>query len=295
VVTFAPGLAYRINDRLSLGMTLNINYGRFDLARHAGSVENVGTQDLGQYSENADGWGYGASIGILAKPFDFLAAGLTVRTASTIRFSGEASISNLQAVNLGAWPVDPISGLKREITWPLWIAAGVAVYPIPGLTITADVHYTQWSYTKTVPYGSGDIDQGTGGQLKVDYSNDFWKLTVPDLSAFHWEDSLQLRFGLEYRIKALAVRGGYYWDPSPAPDRTMNILLPSYDFNGFTAGVGYRFNRLRMDAGLEYLRGRDRSIPLWKTLDHPPVWPDAMPGIHRMSIVAPTIAVSYSF
>jgi long-chain fatty acid transport protein len=276
-------------------MTLNINYGIFDLARHAGTVENVGTQDLGQYYENASGWGYGATLGILARPFDFLSAGLTVRTASTIRFNGEARISNLQAFNLGAWPVNPTSGLEREVTWPIWIAAGVAFYPTSDLTLTADVHYTQWSYTKNVPYGTGDIDQGTGGHLKVDYKDKFWMMAVPNLSAFHWEDSLQLRFGLEYRIKALAVRGGYYWDPSPAPDRTMNILLPSYDFNGFTAGVGYRFNGLRVDAGLEYLRGRDRNIPLWKTLDNPPVWPDAMPGVHRMSIVAPSIAVSYSF
>jgi len=295
IVTFAPGVAYRINDRLSLGMTLNINYGTFELARHAGTVENVGTQDLGQYTENSSGWGYGASFGILAKPFDFISAGLTVRTASTIRFQGEASISNLQAINLGAWPVNPTSELEREITWPVWIAAGVAVYPTPGLIVAADVHYTQWSQTKSVPYGSGDIDQGTGGYLKVDYQDEFWQMAVPALRALQWKVAVQLRFGIEYRIKALAVRCGYYWDPSPEPDRTMNIFLPSYDFNGFTAGLGYSFNGLRVDAGLEYLRGRARNIPLWKTLDNPPIWPDAMPGIHRMSIVAPTIGLSYSF
>ncbi|MFB0565938.1 MAG: OmpP1/FadL family transporter [Candidatus Aminicenantaceae bacterium] len=36
LVTIAPAVAYKVNDKIHLGTSLNINYGMFDLKRHAG-------------------------------------------------------------------------------------------------------------------------------------------------------------------------------------------------------------------------------------------------------------------
>ena len=38
----------------------------------------------------------------------------------------------------------------------------------------------------------------------------------------------------------------------------MNILLPSYDFNALTFGLGYQTKGLCLDFGLEYLMGKER-------------------------------------
>ena len=85
-----------------------------------------------------------------------------------------------------------------------------------------------------------------------------------------WSDKAQIRFGAEYALSdALALRAGYYYDPSPAPDTTMNILLPSYTYNVLTAGVGYKVAGLQLDFGIEYLMGKDRDVHYLKTLTDP--------------------------
>jgi len=302
VVTIAPGIAFTIKDILSIGAALNINYGMFDAAGYAGVVNPVQNMviDLGQYEESMDGWGYGATFGVLARPNKILSLGATFRTASRINFSGEASISNLPTLGfiMGGHDSVGTTDLEREVIWPMWLSAGIAISPIENLTVTADIQFTQWSRTKVIPYGTGDIDVGFGAYILTDYKDTFWKLMIHPLRPMFWEDTLQLRFGAEYRHKSLAVRGGYSRNPSPTPDRTLNILLPSFDFDVLTCGIGYSRKNLQFDVGLEYWNGNERNIPLEKTLGDPfpdPDWAYAMPGEHRMSVVIPNISLSFRF
>jgi long-chain fatty acid transport protein len=302
VVTIAPGIAYNIKGILSIGAVFNLNYGSFDAAMHAGSAEPVQSMviDLGQYEESMKGWGYGATFGILIRPHKVFSLGATVRTASKMKFNGEASISNLSALGfiMGGYDTSGITDLERELTWPTWFACGVAVYPTENLTITADVQYTQWSIFKNKPYGLSDIDIGLGAYILTDYKDTFWKIMINSLRPMFWEDTLQVRLGAEYKFRSLAVRGGYYWDPSPVPDRTMNILLPSYDFSVFTFGIGYSLRSLLLDIGFEYLSGKERNLLFEPNLDNPmldPYWVPTMPGMYKMHIIAPNISLSYRF
>jgi long-chain fatty acid transport protein len=103
-----------------------------------------------------------------------------------------------------------------------------------------------------------------------------------------WKNQAQYRFGAEYRLtERLALRAGYYLDPSPVPDHTMNVLLPSFDFNGLTFGVGYKAKGFEIDAALEYLKGKKREISVWHE--------EAMPGTYAMSLIAPNISIGYRF
>ncbi len=269
LVTFAPSLAYKINDMLSVGASLNINYGTFDISMYAGSVPGL---DLGQYAETATGWGLGATLGVLFKPAKIVSFGAVLRTSSTVKFSGEAEMGRLVYAGLPT-----TSETERNVTWPMEIKAGIAVTPMEALTLAADVHYTRWS----------SIDA-----LTTNYKDTFWNLFMTDsgknIMPMHWKDAVQIRLGGEYRLSpALAFRAGYCYDPSPAPDETMNILLPSYNFNGLTLGAGYRMKGLSVDAGLEYLTGKERTIAA--TL------PDATPGVYNMKIVVPSVSIGYRF
>ncbi len=285
MITFSPALAYKINDNFYVGGALNINYGFMDIAMHAGTATvplptppYFMELDLGQYEENMKGWGYGATFGILVKPSPKVSFGATYRTASKIKFSGDASISNLSL--MGA---NDTSDLEREVTWPMWFAAGVAFKPLDNLTITGDVQWTQWS----------KIDV-----METDFKDPFWAAMMAqsgdDARKMYWDDATQVRFGAEYRIENLAVRGGFYIDPSPAPDRTMNVLLPNYDFNVLTFGLGYSLNGLQLDFGFEYLMGKEREVPFEKTIMDPN-WESAMPGVYNMNIAVPNISISYKF
>lgn len=282
LVTFAPGLAIKVNDRVSIGAALNINYGTFSLKTHAGSTTNPvpppAELDLGQYEESMTGWGYGATLGILFKPIEKLSVGATLRTSSTVKFSGEATISNLSLLGC-----NDTSDLEREVTWPMWAAAGVAFSPAKNLILTADLQWSQWSKVDTIKTTFKDVVW----QAMMAQSGD-------DERPMHWEDALQLRFGAEYRIKGVALRAGYYLDPSPAPDKTMNILLPSYDFNVLTLGFGYDLDDLHLDFSLEYMMGKDRNVPADRVATDPE-WASAMPGAYAMKVIVPSLSISYRF
>ncbi|MBN2244891.1 MAG: outer membrane protein transport protein [Candidatus Aminicenantes bacterium] len=278
LVSFSPSLAFKVNEQISVGAAVNLNYGMFDVAMPAGSAEVAVSQtqlinvDLGQYEESMSGWGYGATIGLLVKPSEKISLGATFKTASKLNLEGEAEISGFTLLGFPS-----ASDLERELTWPVWLAGGIAFKPVIGLTLTADLQYTNWSVLE---------------KLKTDYKDTYWQLIMgqkgEDERDFYWENAAQIRFGAEYWLSSfLAIRGGFYIDPAPVPDRTMTVLIPSYDFNVVTFGFGYSMNGLQLDFGMEMLLGKDREIDL--------EYGSAMPGFHGMKIFVPNFSVNYRF
>ncbi len=277
VFSFSPLVAVKLSEAISVGVTLNVNLGTSSLKMPAGSssLPEIGVfdpVDLGQYEENMTGWGLGATIGVLVKPIDKLSIGLTVRTPSTISFDGSARMSNLSLYDLPG-----SSDLERKITWPLWVAGGVAFRPVPRLLLSADIHWTQWS----------KLDQ-----IRTTFLDPDW---VPlatavgkDVRVLNWKDTTQIRFGAEYMLNGTtALRAGYYSDPAPGPESTLTALLPTHTFNAFSVGAGKTVGDLQLDFGLAYLRGNTRTAGLGL--------PDAMPGTHRLNIFVPTASASYKF
>ncbi len=270
VFSFSPLVAVRVSDRISVGATVNVNYGNFNLKMPAGSADlGEGAVDLGQYEENMNGWGIGATLGVLVKPLDTLSVGLTVRTPSTLTFKGSALMSYLSMYEL-----PDTSGLERKITLPLWIAGGIAFRPVPRLLLSADVQWTQWS----------KLDR-----ITTDYLDAAWDAIMTgsgnDVRVLDWADKAQVRLGAEYMLNdSTALRAGYYNDPAPGPLSTLNVLLPTFTYNVLCVGVGRTIGALQLDFGLEYLAGADRTL---QTEVH-----DIAYGMH---IVVPSVSVSYKF
>jgi len=284
MVTIAPAISYKINEMVSVGATLNINYGMFSIKTHAGNTEIPVPPyelDLGQYDESLNGWGLGATFGVLVKPSEMFSFGATVRTPSKVKLGGDVSISNIDLLSPN---FKNQSEAERNVTWPWWVAGGVAFRPIEGLTLTGDLQWTQWS----------KIDE-----FVTTYKDPYWDLLMTasgqNIMPMKWRDRLQIRFGAEYMLNEnLACRGGYYYDPSPVPAKTLNVLLPSFDFNVITLGLGYSLNGLVIDFGFEMLLGKKREVKYahW-LLD--PNFASSMPGFYDMSVYVPNISISYKF
>jgi len=280
MVTLSPLIAWRVSDRISVGATLNFNYGMFSLKRWAGEMETEeGSVDLGQYEESLHGWGLGASFGVLAKPTDWLSAGLTVKTPTTIKFKGTAEM-----LYLGYIGYPDSSDLRRNIKWPWFIGGGVALKPTPALTLTADLQWTGWSAVE---------------RLETSYLDPVWQTLMAeagnDRVLLDWNNRMQVRFGFEYRFKpTLSLRLGYYSDPSPAPDYTLNILLPTFDFQAFSAGLGYDWKGLSISWAVEYLAGKKREVSIVEIMAAGTLG-QAMPGTYRMHLLVPNLSVSYRF
>lgn len=270
--SFSPLVAVKLSEAISVGATLNLNYGM--LSRKMPVYAYV-LDGQGQYEENMNGWGVGATFGVLLRPIDKLGLGLTVRTPSTIRLNGTASMYALSPLEL-----PESSELTRHMTWPLWIAGGLSFRPIPRLLLSADVHWTQWSKLE---------------RLRTDYQDAFWATLMEyaglEAESLDWKDAFQLRFGAEFQLNpSTALRVGYTNDPAPGPLDTLNILLPTHTFNVVTAGVGKTIGDLQLDFGLEVLsgKGRELALPWFRAFS-------SMGGAYGMNIVVPTVSVGYKF
>ena len=82
----------------------------------------------------------GASFGALFAPSKYFSVGASVRTASKITFSGDATMAGAPSMGMSA-----DSEAERESTSPMVAGIGIAVKPTDKLTFVADAVWTQWS------------------------------------------------------------------------------------------------------------------------------------------------------
>jgi long-chain fatty acid transport protein len=272
-ITIAPAIAVKLTDQILLGATFNINYGFFKTdqwGEYQVIAEPPMLFNFGQATMNVNGWGFGATFGLLVKPTDWVSFGLTYRLASKIKMSGTSSLENLPLLNSALPDTSPA---KLNATSPAWLAGGLAVKPLTNLTVTFDLQWTNW---KKLDYLTVALSDPTWNAFGVSENT----LTLL------WANKLQIRGGLEYKMGSFAVRCGYYYDPAPAPDSTMNILVPSFTYNTVTAGVGYKKGKFEFDLGLEYLMGQKRTITDLTA---------AMPGIYQMHILVPEVSFNFGW
>lgn len=271
VIDIAPAVAYKVSDQLSFGLTVNIFYGMFDLERPQSfdtNGDNIADASS-QYVEESTGMGYGVTIGGLYKFSDKFQVGLTFRSSTNVSMEGTATQPAMAANSL---PVE--SSFERDVEWPMWIAGGLAYKPICGLTLTLDAQYSNWATLEKLVATYEDWG-GMEGEF--------------DLS---WEDQIQIRLGGEYMAtKEVAVRLGYYYDPAPAPDKTLNVLFPSSTNHVATGGFGYYAEKFSVEGSLEYLFGAERDVEAYPSM----IAPENMPGIHQMDVFAFSIGFGYKF
>lgn len=297
IVTISPAIAYKISESVLIGASININYGLFELGRHAGTFNlslpeppYIFPIELGQYKESMSGWGSGATLGVLIKPGDVFSVGAALRTASTIKYKGEARIDGFPELGTAfSRDLKEASSTERKITWPLWLALGGALRPNHNLTLTADLQWTCWS---------------TWDFLKTEYKDSLWNSYMSergnDKIELSWNNTLQIRFGAEYKfLETIAIRGGFYAAPSPSPEKTLNVLLPTHNFKVVTFGAGYSYKDIQMDFGLEYYMAKKRASDSDHMPNYPPapisIWEYGNPGVYKMKMIILSLSLGYRF
>jgi long-chain fatty acid transport protein len=266
VISIAPAIAYDVNGFLKLGAALNFFYGMFEMKRGEDMI-NVFSMQPGhdgmldtQTAMEIDGIGIGGTFSALIDN-GWNSIGFTYKTPVTVDMEGTMEIENMGKYDM-----------SLEVTWPAWYGAGFAFKPFnKKLIITSDIQMTNWNELQTL-------------YAKIKFSPE---ITQEQEMHLEWYDAVQLRFGIQSEInEKLTARIGYYFDPAPAPERTLNILFPSSTNQAYTAGFSYLINNMNIDFGAEYLFGKERNaMPSGKN----------MPGVHQMDVFAYSLAFGYKF
>jgi long-chain fatty acid transport protein len=167
------------------------------------------------------------------KPIKELSIGFTYRSKTDVDMDGETKIHDVSLPNSKV-DVDDV-----KIDHPAQFQLGVRYIPVESFSVEVDLVYTLWSEIDNYKVYFDPALLGAIEEKK--YNRD-------------WEDTLQVRVGAEWKIDTIfALRGGYYYDPSPIPDDTFDTMWPDADKHTFSLGGGINFtDSLSLDLVVQY-------------------------------------------
>jgi long-chain fatty acid transport protein len=229
---FAPGIAARLGDKVSVGVTANVMYATMGYAAAEGLLQVP--------HQAASAFGVGATAGVRFTPMkrvSFAAAYESKSWFQDFEFNVPAHqpldpATGRPAVDPGGEPVILPAGVDCiEFDQPSSATVGVAVTPLDALTLAADVQLVRWSESngQNAPAYTSDITQ-TGAMP--------WNL--------NWDDQWVLKVGAQYRVvPRLALRAGYNYAKMPLDHSRAfeNIAFPAIAEHHITAGVGFDVTR----------------------------------------------------
>jgi long-chain fatty acid transport protein len=245
-----PTVGYKLADRLAVGAGLDVRFSSVSLQRRV-PVINPFTQKVADAAsvdlESDTDVAFGFNLGALARISDSLSAGVHYRHKVKASYKGAATFTQVPTGNaqldtrLTALLPQGSQPVTTAIDFPAFASGGVA-WTVGDWTFEADANWYQWSKFR---------------RIRLDFTD------RPDLDediVENYKDSWQYRMGLERRLSdRFAVRGGYFFDQSPAPAESISPLLPDADRNGFALGGTWKSGRFHADGAMWFLLSPSRS------------------------------------
>lgn len=267
-------LAYNVNDRLTIGGSLDWVWATMDIKMAAGTNDFMAmttsmTPVLGaavtgllgagantfrlDFSDNNDfngqafGSGWAGKLGFVYKVSPQLSIGGVYHTKTNIddmeTDSNKALFSAYQVG--GAGSLGPAVRGKvtiHDFQWPETYGFGIAYQPSDKWLIAADYKRLNWSKVMKdfrMTYSTGAFGGADAATMKISQN---------------WEDQDVFMIGAAYRVNdALTIRFGGNFAKNPVPDNRVHPLFPATIKNHYTLGLGYAFSKQSvLDFSLTY-------------------------------------------
>jgi len=253
VIRVALGMSLQITRQLSIGGALGLNYNENllqtpyifqsqPILRGFKTILNLSTS----------GWGANGSAGVMYRPTDSVAMGLSYQGSTTITTHGEAT-GNADAQLNALGPA--FAGVGRDfhydaqvhITLPQIVSGGVAWRFKPGWVASGELDWAGWSGAfDTLPV---KLTHGSNAQINSLLGADQLQDNIP----LGWKDRFTYRAGFEDAITpSILLRCGYSYSKSPVPSETLTPLTAAIPENTVTIGAGYIWRWLELDAAYQW-------------------------------------------
>jgi long-chain fatty acid transport protein len=219
-----PGAAYKVTDKLSVGVTANVMMAqmKYDVAGAMGQVKH----------DTANSFGIGATLGVKYSPVKMLTLGAAYETKSSFQsFEFDVPAHNVTVPDgSGGFMSVPVPGGtdKLDFDQPQSVTFGASVRPIEMLVLAADVSWINWSDTMGDQLPKYTNNTNTTGAMPFNMG---------------WDDQWVVKFGAQVTpMKSLDLRAGYNYGKMPLdPNRAFeNMAFPAVSEHHFTAGAGYQ-------------------------------------------------------
>ncbi len=244
-----PTVAFKLADRFSIGVGLDVRLSKFQLSRRLVAEPNPFPEpkDVAELTlDSGTDTGIGFNLGLLAMPTENLSIGVAYRHEVKIDHGAQANFVQIltgntvldQAVAIALPASQPAI---VSFSYPGSIAAGVALRR-GYWTIEVDFQWMLWS---------------SFDQVAISFLNSpAFDTVLPQ----DWESTYRGALGVEYLIKDdWELRAGYGYDHSPAPTETISPFIHDADRHTFGAGGSWKYEKLRLDFNLRYVLFRTSS------------------------------------
>jgi long-chain fatty acid transport protein len=189
-VSLTPAAGYRVNDKLSVGVGLNLNYALYD---YQTAVFNGPGQPDGKMELRDGSFGVGYQLGLLYELSPMTRFGLSYASATSSTFSSTPELSGLTPQRQALLPAGIRSSqVTLESKFPQHLGAGAWHEFADGKSATLDllwVNFNQFGLSSAT-LGGNSIEVGNG------HYNNIWGATA----GMNWplDEKWVLRFGAAY-------------------------------------------------------------------------------------------------
>jgi long-chain fatty acid transport protein len=239
-----PSFAWRINDMISVGVGVQIQYAKADLSHCVTAPCGVFGAPLAELSGHD--WGYGFTAGVTLTPTPTTTVGIGYRSGINQKIDGSLSISGI-----GTAPA------STTLNLPDTVSVGLRQRLTSQWTGLATVEWSNWSRI-----GTSNVAAGA------------FSTTLP----FQYQDGWLFSVGAEYMwSQQLTLRGGVGFERSPITDQVRIPLLPDNDRFWLSAGGTYQWSpKLSFDLAYSHLFVKSTPInitaasgnPWWTGVDY---------------------------
>lgn len=270
-VNINPSVAYKVNDHLSIGAGLNVQYvkaklsnaidfgtldflGKLGLPAHA--LHLTPQQDDGYAKLDGDSWGVGFDVGALYEFNKNTRAGIAYRSSIEQHLDGDIDFSSVPA-GLKQVPVFKDTGAKADLTLPDSLSVSIFHQFNPQWAAMADFTWTNWGHFQ---------------DLQIEFDNPHQPKAA---TTEGWQDSYRYSLGVTYTpTKDWTIRTGTAYDTSAVPNKERRTpRIPDSYRIWLALGLGYKISDVvSFDVGYAHLFIDDPEI------DKKPVGEDAIRG-----------------
>jgi long-chain fatty acid transport protein len=230
---FVPSVAYRVNDWLSIGAGLTLQWAA---VKNKLALNNTVFGSDGQLEYKDDSWGIGGGAGVLVEPWKGTRFGLTYMSPVQQEFTDTPRFSN--AVSLVNRALAARTGeVKLKMTIPQAVMFSVYHEITSSWAVMGNLGWQNW--TKFGYTGVGVTSTATDATVNA------------TLNA-NYDDTFHVAIGTHYRfLPKWRVTAGFAYDSSPAGDADRTVALPLDRQLRYSAGLIFDVSE-RITAGLAY-------------------------------------------
>ena len=220
-----PNLAWKVNDKLSVGGGISLQYAKAELG--------MGPM---QANVKGDSWAWGWNVGLMFQPVETVRVGLAYRSHIAHNADGHTTLNNVPGMS------NLRSDMEVRIKTPDTVTLSATWEATDALRLSGTARWSKWSNFRTLDVRNLDFNGPQFANVPVENN---------------WDDTWFFSVGADYKLNGQwTVRGGVAYDQGPVENQYRMAVIPDTDRVWFSGGASYKYtDNLTFDFGATYIKG----------------------------------------